>query len=161
MFKNFIGEFKKFAMRGNVIDMAVGIIIGAAFGKIVDSLVKDIIMPPIGLLLGKVDFTNLYFTLKDGVKPGPYDSLVAAQNAGAVTMNVGVFINVLISFVIVAFAVFILIKALNNIQAKLDKKEAADAAKAAPDTKKCPFCCTDIPVKATRCPHCTSELSEK
>lgn len=161
MFKNFIGEFKKFAMRGNVIDMAVGIIIGAAFGKIVDSLVKDIIMPPIGLLLGKVDFTNLYFTLKDGATPGPYDSLTAAQNAGAVTMNIGVFINVLISFVIVAFAVFILIKALNNIQAKLDKKEAADAAKAAPDTKKCPFCCTDIPAKATRCPHCTSQLSDK
>lgn len=111
MFKGFLNEFKKFAMRGNVIDMAVGIIIGAAFGKIVDSLVKDIIMPPIGLLLGKVDFTNLFVVLKSGMPAAPYVSLDAAQKAGAVTLNVGVFINALISFLIVAFAVFILIKA--------------------------------------------------
>ena len=109
MFRNFFNEFKKFAMRGNVIDMAVGIIIGAAFGKIVDSLVKDIIMPPIGLLLGKVDFSNMYFVLKDGAVPSPYASLTAAQAAGAVTMNIGMFINAVISFLIVAFAVFLLI----------------------------------------------------
>ena len=110
MLKSLLNEFKKFAMRGNVIDMAVGIIIGAAFGKIVDSLVKDIIMPPIGLLLGKVDFSNLYVVLKDGVTPPPYASLTAAQAAGAVTMNIGLFVNVIISFLIVAFAVFLLIK---------------------------------------------------
>ena len=157
MFKNLANEFKKFAMRGNVIDMAVGIIIGAAFGKIVDSLVKDVIMPPIGLLLGKVDFSNLYLTLKDGSVPGPYDSLVAAQNAGAVTMNLGLFVNAVISFLIVAFAVFILIKAINELQAKMDKKEAQAAVKT---TKTCPYCCSEIPLNATRCPHCTSELKE-
>ena len=108
MFKGFFNEFKKFAVRGNVIDMAVGIIIGAAFGKIVDSLVKDIIMPPLGLLLGKVDFSNLYVTLQAGKEVGPYSSLSAAQAAGAVTLNYGLFINTLISFVIVAFAVFLL-----------------------------------------------------
>ena len=110
-------------MRGNVIDMAVGIIIGAAFGKIVDSLVKDIIMPPIGLLLGKVDFSNMYFVLKDGAVPAPYASLTAAQAAGAVTMNIGMFINAVISFLIVAFAVFLLIKGINELQAKIDAKE--------------------------------------
>ena len=157
MFKNLANEFKKFAMRGNVIDMAVGIIIGAAFGKIVDSLVKDVIMPPIGLLLGKVDFSNLYLTLKDGAVPGPYDSLAAAQNAGAVTMNLGLFVNAVISFLIVAFAVFILIKAINELQAKMDKKEAQAAVKT---TKTCPYCCSEIPLHATRCPHCTSELKE-
>jgi len=157
MFKNLANEFKKFAMRGNVIDMAVGIIIGAAFGKIVDSLVKDVIMPPIGLLLGKVDFSNLYLTLKDGSVPGPYDSLAAAQNAGAVTMNLGLFVNAVISFLIVAFAVFILIKAINELQAKMDKKEAQAAVKT---TKTCPYCCSEIPLNATRCPHCTSELKE-
>jgi len=157
MFKNLANEFKKFAMRGNVIDMAVGIIIGAAFGKIVDSLVKDVIMPPIGLLLGKVDFSNLYLTLKDGSVPGPYDSLAAAQNAGAVTMNLGLFVNAVISFLIVAFAVFILIKAINELQAKMDKKEAQAAVKT---TKTCPYCCSEIPLHATRCPHCTSELKE-
>lgn len=145
-------------MRGNVIDMAVGIIIGAAFGKIVDSLVKDIIMPPIGLLLGKVDFSNLYLILKEGAKAGPYDSLAAAQAAGAVTMNIGVFINVLISFIIVAFAVFILIKGINNLQAKMDKKEAAEAAKKEPTTKQCPYCCEEIPLKAVKCPFCTADL---
>ena len=129
--KNFINEFKKFAMRGNVIDMAVGIIIGAAFGKIVDSLVKDILMPPIGLLLGKVDFANLFVVLRDGAVAGPYVSLDAAQQAGAVTMNIGMFLNATISFIIVAFAVFILIKAINTLQEKMlaaEKKEEAAAA---------------------------------
>ena len=111
-------EFKKFAMRGNVVDMAVGIIIGAAFGKIVDSLVKDLIMPPAGLLLGKVDFTNLFFVLKDGATAGPYLSVEAAQKAGAVTFNYGLFINTCIGFVIVAFAVFLLIRAINRLQAE-------------------------------------------
>ena len=155
MFKNLANEFKKFAMRGNVIDMAVGIIIGAAFGKIVDSLVKDVIMPPIGLLLGKVDFTNLFLVLKEGATPAPYNSLSAAQAAGAVTMNLGLFVNAVISFLIVAFAVFILIKAINELQAKMDKKEAQQVVKT---TKSCPFCCSEIPLNATRCPQCTSEL---
>ena len=155
MLKNFISEFKKFAMRGNVIDMAVGIIIGAAFGKIVDSLVKDVIMPPIGLLLGKVDFSNLFLVLKDGATPAPYNSLAAAQAAGAVTMNLGLFVNAIISFLIVAFAVFILIKAINELQAKMDKKEAQNIVKT---TKACPYCCSEIPLNATRCPQCTSEL---
>jgi large conductance mechanosensitive channel len=115
-------EFKKFAMRGNVVDMAVGVIIGAAFGKIVDSLVKDLIMPPIGLLLGRVDFANLFVVLKDGVPPGPYLSLDIAQKAGAVTFNYGIFINACISFLIVAFAVFMLIRAINRMQsAKQDE----------------------------------------
>lgn len=157
MFKNLLTEFKKFAMRGNVIDMAVGIIIGAAFGKIVDSLVKDVIMPPIGLLLGKVDFTNLFVVLKSGVTPAPYPSLSAAQTAGAVTLNLGLFINALISFLIVAFAVFILIKTINELQAKMERKEAVQEAKE-PTTKVCPYCCSEISINATRCPHCTSEL---
>ncbi|MCE9641380.1 MAG: large conductance mechanosensitive channel protein MscL [Betaproteobacteria bacterium] len=118
-----LDEFKKFAMRGNVVDMAVGVIIGAAFGKIVDSLVKDLIMPPIGLLLGKVDFTNQFFVLKDGATAGPYLSVEAAQKAGAVTFNYGLFINTCIGFVIVAFAVFLLIRAINRLQ-----KEAPPAA---------------------------------
>lgn len=158
MFKNLANEFKKFAMRGNVIDMAVGIIIGAAFGKIVDSLVKDVIMPPIGLLLGKVDFSNLFLTLKEGTVPAPYNSLAAAQSAGAVTLNVGLFVNAIISFLIVAFAVFILIKAINELQAKMDKKEAQEAVKT---TKTCPYCFSEISIHATRCPHCTSELKEE
>lgn len=159
MFKGLITEFKKFAMRGNAIDMAVGIIIGAAFGKIVDSLVKDVIMPPIGLLLGKVDFSNLFVVLKSGVTPPPYASLTAAQTAGAVTINLGLFVNAVISFVVVAFAVFILIKAINELQAKIDRKEAASEAKSEAKTKVCPYCCTNIPLHAVRCPHCTSQLS--
>ena len=155
MFKNLANEFKKFAMRGNVIDMAVGIIIGAAFGKIVDSLVKDIIMPPIGLLLGKVDFTNLFLVLKDGATPAPYNSLSAAQTAGAVTLNIGLFVNAVISFLIVAFAVFILIKALNELQAKMEAKERKEEKVT---VKVCPYCCSEIAINATRCPHCTSEL---
>lgn len=157
MFRSFFAEFKKFAMRGNVIDMAVGIIIGAAFGKIVDSMVKDVIMPPIGLLLGSVDFSNLFFVLKDVPgHEGAYASLAQATNAGATTLNLGNFLNAVISFTIVAFAVFILIKGINKVQAKLDTKEAD----AAPSTKKCPFCFSEIDIHATRCPHCTSELRE-
>ena len=146
MFKNLANEFKKFAMRGNVIDMAVGIIIGAAFGKIVDSLVKDVLMPPIGLLLGKVDFSDLKIVLTEGENP--------------VSINYGLFINALISFIIVAFAVFILIKAINKLQERMTREEKAEEAAAEPTTKTCPYCCSDIPVKATRCPHCTSELKK-
>ncbi len=159
MLKSFFSEFKKFAMRGNVIDMAVGIIIGAAFSKIVDSMVKDVIMPPIGLLLGSMDFSNLFFVLKDVPgHEGAYASLAQASTAGATTLNLGNFLNAVISFTIVAFAVFILIKAINKVQASLDKKDAAEEA-AAPTVKQCPYCMSTIDIKATRCPHCTSELS--
>ena len=143
-------EFKEFAMRGNVVDMAVGIIIGAAFGAIVKSLVSDIIMPPIGMILGNVDFANLFLILKDGTAAGPYLSLADAQKAGAVTINYGLFINAIISFVIVAFAVFVLIRNINRLR----KEEPV----AEPDTRECPFCLSAIPLKATRCPHCTSEI---
>lgn len=146
-------EFKKFAMRGNVVDMAVGIIIGGAFGTIVKSLVDDVIMPPIGLLLGGVDFSDLFITLKEGATAGPYATVEAAKEAGAVTLNAGLFINSVISFTIVAFAVFLLIKGMNSLQ----KKE--EEAPAEPTEKECPHCFTSIPIKATRCPHCTSELS--
>ena len=146
-------EFKKFAMRGNVVDMAVGIIIGGAFGTIVKSLVDDVIMPPIGLLLGGVDFSDLFITLKEGATAGPYATDEAAKEAGAVTLNAGLFINSVISFTIVAFAVFLLIKGMNSLQ----KKE--EEAPAEPTEKECPHCFTSIPIKATRCPHCTSELS--
>lgn len=113
-------EFKEFAMRGNVIDLAVGVVIGAAFGKIVDSLVKDIIMPPIGMLVGKVDFANIFIVMNEGKIPGPYSTLVDAQKAGAVTFNLGMFINQLISFIIIAFAIFLLIKMINKLQHKND-----------------------------------------
>lgn len=148
----FLNEFKQFAMRGNVVDMAVGIIIGGAFGTIVKSLVSDVIMPPIGLLLGGVDFSDLFITLKEGTIAGPYPTLVAAQEAGAVTISYGVFVNAVISFLIVAFAVFLLIKSINKLQRE---KEAPVPE---PTTKNCPKCFTTIPVKATRCPNCTSEL---
>jgi len=144
-------EFKEFAMRGNVVDMATGIIIGGAFGTIVKSLVEDVIMPPIGLLLGGVDFSNLFIVLKNGTTPGPYAAVANAKAAGAVTINYGLFFNSMISFLIVAFAVFILIKGLNTLSRK---PEAA----AEPTTQNCPYCATSIPMEATRCPHCTSEL---
>ena len=141
-------EFKEFAMKGNMLDMAVGIIIGAAFGPIVNSLVNDVIMPPIGLLLGNVDFSNIFAVLKEGSKAaGPYASVAAAKAAGAVTMNFGLFVNTIINFLIVAFAVFILVKNVNRFR----KEEA-------PSKKDCPFCLSSIPIKATRCPSCTSEL---
>lgn len=145
-------EFKEFAMRGNVIDMAVGIIIGAAFGAIVTSLVADIIMPPIGLLLGNVDFSNLFIVLREGIKTGPYSSLAEAKAAGAVTFNYGMFVNTIISFVIVAFAIFLLIRSINKL------KRQKEAPPSVPTTKECSYCLSVIPVKATRCPHCTSEL---
>lgn len=148
------GEFRKFAMRGNVVDMAVGIIIGGAFGTIVKSLVTDILMPPIGLLLGGVDFADLFLILKDGTPMGPYATLMNAQEAGAVTIGYGIFINAVVSFLIVAFAVFLLIKAINRI--KPDEPEPEKV----PATKECPFCISAIPLKATRCPFCTSEIKE-
>lgn len=157
MIKKILTEFKKFAMRGNVMDMAVGIIIGAAFGKIVDSLVKDMIMPPLGILLGKINFANLFFVLRDGPKiPSPYESLEMAQQAGAVTLNVGSFVNTIISFIIVAFAVFMLIKIMNTLQERLEHNEK----QAAPSTKACPYCYTNINIKATKCPACTADLSK-
>lgn len=146
-------EFKEFAMRGNVVDMAVGIIIGAAFGTIVKSLVADVIMPPIGLLLGGVDFADLFVTLKEGVTAGPYATLAAAQEAGAVVISYGVFFNAVLSFIIVAFAVFLLIRSINKM-----KREEETKPEAAPTTKECNHCYSTIAIKATRCPNCTSEL---
>jgi len=141
-------EFKEFAMRGNVLDMAIGIIIGAAFGKIVTSLVNDVVMPPIGLLLGKVDFTNLYLNLSGG----SFVSLAEAEAAGAPLIKYGVFLNTVLDFVIVAFVIFLVVRQVN----KLKRKE--EAPPPAPTTKDCPYCVTAIPIKATRCPSCTSEL---
>ncbi len=145
-------EFKEFAMRGNVVDMAVGIIIGAAFGTIVNSLVLDVIMPPIGLLLGNIDFSNLFLVLKDGKVAGPYATVAVAKAAGAVSMNIGIFINTVISFVLVAFAVFLLVKTVNKL------KRQKETPPAVPTTKECAYCLSSIPLKATRCPNCTSEL---
>lgn len=144
-------EFKAFALKGNVLDLAVGIIIGGAFGVIVKSLVDDVIMPPIGLALGDVDFANLFILLKPGPKaPPPYASLADAHAAGAVTINYGTFINNVITFIIVAFAVYLIVRAAN----RLKPAEASGA----PSTKDCPHCRMAIPVGASRCPHCTSEL---
>jgi len=145
-------EFREFAMRGNVVDMAVGIIIGGAFGTIVKSLVSDVIMPPIGLLLGGVDFSNFFFVLKDGASAGPYADLASAKEAGAVIVSYGLFLNAVISFLIVAFAVFLLIKSINRM------KRQEEAPPAEPTTKPCPKCFTEIPIQATRCPNCTSDI---
>ena len=142
-------EFKEFAMRGNVLDMAVGIIFGAAFGKIIASFVDDILLPPIGLLIGKVDFSNLFFSLTGQ----HYESLSSAKAAGAATINYGVFLNNVVNFLIVAFAIFLLIRQVNRL------KREPPAAPAVPTTKDCPFCLSAIAIKATRCPHCTSQLS--
>lgn len=147
-----IKEFKEFAMRGNVLDMAVGIIIGASFGSVVRSLVDDVIMPPVGLILGNVDFSNLFIVLREGDIVGPYLSIAEAQAAGAVTLNYGLFINTIITFVIVAFAVFLLIRSVNIIQ------RTEEESPSEPTTKACPFCFMDIPMDAIRCPQCTSDL---
>ena len=148
-------DFKEFVMRGNVVDMAIGIVIGAAFGTIVKSFVDDVLMPPIGLLLGNVDFSNLFVTLKEGGKAaGPYASLAAAKAAGAVTLNLGLFISTIISFIIIAFAVFLVIKGINRM------KREKEAPPAEVSTKQCPFCMSEISLAATRCPHCTSQLEQ-
>ena len=141
-------EFKEFALRGNVLDLAIGVIIGAAFGKIVSSLVNDIIMPPIGMLLGQVNFTDLFFTLSSG----EFTTLAAAQEAGAVTINYGIFINAIFDFVIIAFVIFMLIRQVNQMQT------VEEAPASEPTTKKCPHCFSEIAIQATRCPHCTSQL---
>ena len=142
-------DFREFIMRGNMINMAVGIIIGISFGAIIGSLVNDIIMPPIGLLIGNVDFSNLFVVLREGATVGPYLSLDAAREAGAVTLNYGIFVNAIISFLLIAIVLFFVIKAVNRLKKKEEKKIS---------TKECPFCFSVISLKATRCPNCTSEL---
>lgn len=149
-------EYKKFAIRGNVVDMAVGIIIGAAFNGVVQSLVKDVLTPPLGLLMGDVDFTNLFVVLREGTPTAPYATLEAARSAGAITLNLGVFVNSAISFLIVTFAVFMLVRYINRL-----REPDAAPEPAAPTVKKCPYCVSDVPLSATRCPHCTSDLPEE
>ena len=146
-------EFKEFAMRGNVVDMAVGIIIGGAFGTIVMSLVTDILMPPIGLILGGVDFTDLFLTLKEGASPGPYATLASAQEAGAVTVAYGLFLNSVVSFLIIALSVFFVIKGVNAMKRREEEPSLE------PTTKDCPYCLSSVPLKASRCPFWTSELA--
>lgn len=143
-------EFKKFIARGNVIDLAIGVIIGGAFSTIVSSLVNDIIMPPIGLLLGNVDFSNLFIDLSGQ----GYESRAAAEDAGAATINYGIFVNHVISFIIIAFVVFLLVQQINRLKRAREEEEAP----AEPTTKECPYCFTTIPIKATRCPNCTTQL---
>jgi large conductance mechanosensitive channel len=144
-------EFKEFVSKGNVMDLAVGVIIVAAFGKIVSSLVDDVVMPVVGLVLGKVDFGNLYVNLSGGV----YPSLAEAKKAGAATLNYGLFINTLIDFLLIALVIFIMVKWVNKL-----RRPAPAAAPAAPSTKECPYCFSIIPIKAVRCPACTSELKK-
>ena len=145
-------EFRDFAMKGNVIDLAVGIILGVAFGAIITSLVDDILMPPVGVLLGDVDFSNIFLVLKEGDVLGPYSSVTSAREAGAVTLNYGLFVNTLVNFLIVAFAMFLLVRAVNQWARK-----AEEPAKK-PDSRECPYCLSTISTKATRCAFCTSEL---
>lgn len=152
--RGFFREFKEFAMRGNVVDMAVGIIIGAAFTSVVQSLVNDVLMPPLGVLVGDADFKNLFVTIRGGTPAGPYPSVEAAKAAGAVTVNLGLFANAVLSFLLVAFATFLLVRMVNKV-----RRSHVTPPPPAPSTRKCPFCATDIPVAATRCPNCTSDLA--
>jgi len=145
-------EFKKFAMKGNMVDMAVGIVIGAAFGAIVKSLVSDILMPPIGILMGNVNFSDLFVVLKEGTTLGPFATLAAAKDAGAVTLNYGLLINTIVNFLIVAFAIFFVVRGINRLKAQ------EEAPPEEPTTKECPLCLSTVPIKATRCGHCTSDL---
>lgn len=153
--KKNLNEFKEFAVKGNVIDMAVGIIIGAAFGNVVNSVVNDVIMPPLGALMGKVDFSNLYIPIYNPNPDVTYTSLKAATDAGVVTVNYGLFINTLISFTMVAFAVFLLVKAINKLKAATEKEKEEEVAAT---TKECPRCYSTIDIKATKCPHCTADI---
>ncbi|SDK97681.1 large conductance mechanosensitive channel [Modicisalibacter muralis] len=156
MASKFLDEFREFAVKGNMVDMAVGIIIGAAFTAIVNSLVKDIFTPLIGLATGGMNFTNLFWVLKPGAEGAPYTTLADAQAAGAVTVNYGLFLNAMLSFVIVAFVTFLLIRNINRLRRRYEEPDPV----AAPTTRSCPFCVTQIPLQATRCPACTSALSE-
>ena len=150
--RGFLREFREFAMRGNVVDMAVGIIIGAAFTTVVQSFVNDLLMPPLGLLIGGEDFKNLFFVLRRGTVPGPYATIEAAKAAGAVTVNIGLFLNAMLGFLLVAFAAFVLVRFINRLRRD-------QAPLPPPATRKCPYCIMDIPVAATRCPQCTSEVA--
>ncbi|GAB4362242.1 MAG: large-conductance mechanosensitive channel protein MscL [Deltaproteobacteria bacterium] len=145
-------DFKEFAMRGNVVDMAVGIILGAAFGGIVKSLVSDVLMPPIGLLMGNVDFSDLFVVLKEGTAPGPFATPAAARAAGAVTLNYGLLINTVVNFLIVALAIFFVVRGINRL------KKQEEAPPPEPATKECPLCLSTIPIRAVRCAHCTADL---
>ena len=147
-------EFKEFAVKGNALDMAVGVVVGSAFGAIVNSLVTDILMPPLGLLLGKTDFSNLFLILKKGTVEGPFSTLAEAQKAGAVTFSYGLFLNRVISFLIVAFALFLILKVINRLR----KPEEPVLPPPVTTEKSCPFCLSTLPLKARRCPHCTSTL---
>ncbi|MCH5336430.1 MAG: large conductance mechanosensitive channel protein MscL [Campylobacter sp.] len=146
-------EFRTFILRSNAFDVAVGIIIGAAFSKIVDSLVKDVIMPPLGFLVKGADFTNVFIVLKEGTKPAPYATLELARSAGAITLNIGIFINTLISFLIIATTIFILLKSINKLKYMVSKNEISEE-------KSCPYCFSKINTQAIKCPHCTSDLKE-
>ncbi|HXO20451.1 MAG TPA: large conductance mechanosensitive channel protein MscL [Thermoanaerobaculia bacterium] len=148
-------DFKEFAIRGNVIDLAIGILIGGAFAPIAKSLVDDVIMPPIGLLLGRVNFSELFLLLKEGKPPGPYASVAAAKAAGAVTVNYGLFINAIVTFLIIVFIAFLIVRFVNAL-----RRRQEGTAPAEPTTKSCPYCLSTIPIKATRCPSCTSDLRE-
>jgi len=152
-------EFREFIMKGNVVDMAVGIIIGVAFGAIVSSLVGDVIMPPIGLLLGNVDFTNFFVVLKEGATQGPYASLADAKAAGAVTINYGVFVITVISFLIIALVVFVMVRNVNRLRREMEAPKVT-AVPAEPTMKECPYCFSTINIKANRCPNCTSQLEQ-
>ncbi|MFC5531527.1 large conductance mechanosensitive channel protein MscL [Cohnella yongneupensis] len=159
MLKSMFGEFKTFAMRGNVVDLAVGVIIGATFGKIVTSLVNDIVMPPVGKLLGGVDFTDLFINLDPGKRLDNNmfpKTLAEAKEAGAAVIAYGQFINVLLDFLIVTFCVFLLVKFINRLGRK---KQAEESAAPAPSTRECPYCLSEIPIAATRCAHCTSDVA--
>ncbi|MCE7984392.1 MAG: large conductance mechanosensitive channel protein MscL [Caldilinea sp. CFX5] len=154
-----LNEFKKFALRGNVIDLAVGFTVGAAFSTIARSLVDDIIMPVVGLAVSRVEFSDLFLVLKAGeAAPRPYPTLAAAQAAGAVTVNYGIFINNIITFLIVAAAMFLLIRAINRVEERIERELGLAQPANEPTTKKCPYCISTVPRQATRCPECTSEL---
>lgn len=157
-----VSEFKKFALRGNLVDMAVGFTVGAAFTSIARSLVDDVVMPPVGLLLGRSDFSDLFWLLRAGeAELPPYATLADAQAAGAVTINYGLFVNAVLAFLLVALAMFLVMRAINRIDRQLERDAgAAEAAPAEPESKKCPYCLTTIPFKATRCPQCTSDLTD-
>lgn len=154
--KKWFGEFKKFIQRGNVVDLAVGVVIGVAFGAITKSLVDDIIMPPLGLATGGVDFKQLFWVIEPGKTPGPYTTMAQAKAAGAVTINYGNFVNTIINFLIISLAMFGVVKAYTRLSEKQD--ETKDEAPKEPVAKECPFCFEEIPIKATRCPKCTSHL---